>query len=30
VPEWVREAGHEMISTGNIDNVWRIKVHKAK
>lgn len=30
VPEWVNKVGHEMIGTEKIDDVWHIKVRKAK
>ena len=30
VPEWVSKIGHELISNEKIDNVWHIKVRKAK
>ncbi len=30
VPEWVNKVGHEMISSEKIDEVWHIKVRKAK
>ena len=30
VPEWVGKAGHEMVSSEKIDEVWHIKVRKTK
>ena len=30
VPEWIAKVGHELISSEQIDNVWHIKVRKAK
>ena len=30
VPEWVDKAGHEMVSSEKIDEVWHIKVRKTK
>ncbi len=30
VPEWVNKIGHEMVSSEKIDDVWHIKVRKAK
>jgi TusA-related sulfurtransferase len=30
VPEWINKVGHEMISSEMIDEVWHIKVRKAK
>ncbi|HOP15701.1 MAG: sulfurtransferase TusA family protein [Chromatiaceae bacterium] len=30
VPEWINKVGHEMISSEKIDEVWHIKVRKAK
>lgn len=30
VPEWLAKVGHELISSEQIDNVWHIKVRKAK
>lgn len=30
VPEWVNKIGHEMIGSEKIDDVWHIKVRKAK
>lgn len=30
VPEWINKVGHEMVSTEKIDDVWHIKVRKAK
>lgn len=30
VPEWIKKVGHEMISTEKIEQVWHIKVRKAK
>ncbi len=30
VPEWVNKVGHEMVSSEQVDNVWHIKVRKAK
>lgn len=30
VPEWIKKVGHEMISTKKIEQVWHIKVRKAK
>jgi tRNA 2-thiouridine synthesizing protein A len=30
VPEWVNKVGHEMIGTEKVDDVWHIKVRKAK
>lgn len=30
VPEWVSKVGHEMISSEKVDEVWHIKVRKAK
>jgi len=30
VPEWVNKIGHELISSEQIDEVWHIKVRKAK
>jgi len=30
VPEWVNKIGHEMVSSEQIDEVWHLKVRKAK
>lgn len=30
VPEWISKVGHELISSEKIDDVWHIKVRKAK
>ena len=30
VPEWVNKIGHEMVSSEKVDEVWHIKVRKAK
>lgn len=30
VPEWVAKVGHEMVSKEKVDNVWHLKVRKAK
>lgn len=30
VPEWINKVGHEMISSEKVDEVWHIKVRKAK
>lgn len=30
VPEWVAKVGHEMIGKEKVDNVWHLKVRKAK
>lgn len=30
VPEWVNKIGHELVSSEQIDDVWHIKVKKAK
>lgn len=30
VPEWVAKVGHEMVSSEKVDEVWHIKVRKAK
>ncbi|MCG6936467.1 MAG: sulfurtransferase TusA family protein [Proteobacteria bacterium] len=30
VPEWINKVGHEMVSSEKIDEVWHIKVRKAK
>ena len=30
VPEWIAKVGHELISSEQIDNVWHVKVRKAK
>jgi TusA-related sulfurtransferase len=30
VPEWVNKIGHEMVSSEQVDDVWHIKVRKAK
>lgn len=30
VPEWVNKVGHELISSEKIDEVWHLKVRKAK
>ena len=30
VPEWVNKIGHELVSSEQIDDVWHIKVRKAK
>ncbi len=30
VPEWVKKVGHELVSSEKIDEVWHIKVRKAK
>lgn len=30
VPEWVNKAGHELISSQNVDGVWHIKIRKAR
>ncbi|MCB1725659.1 MAG: sulfurtransferase TusA family protein [Gammaproteobacteria bacterium] len=30
VPEWVNKIGHEMVSSEKIDEVWHIKVRKAR
>ena len=30
VPEWVNKIGHEMVSSEKVDDIWHIKVRKAK
>jgi TusA-related sulfurtransferase len=30
VPEWVNKIGHELVSSEQIDDIWHIKVRKAK
>ena len=30
VPEWVNKIGHELVSSEQVDDVWHIKVRKAK
>ena len=30
VPAWVNKVGHEIVSSEQVDNVWHIKVRKAK
>lgn len=30
VPEWINKVGHEMVSSEKIEDVWHIKVRKAK
>ena len=30
VPEWVKKIGHEMVSSEKVEEVWHIKVRKAK
>ena len=30
VPEWINKVGHEMNSNKKVDEVWHIKVRKAK
>ena len=30
VPEWVNKIGHEMLSSEKIEDVWHIKVRKAR
>ncbi len=30
VPEWVKKVGHELVSSEKIEEVWHIKVRKAK
>lgn len=30
VPEWVNKIGHELVSSEQVDDVWHIKVKKAK
>ena len=30
VPEWINKAGHEMVSSEKIDEIWHITVRKAK
>lgn len=30
VPEWVSKIGHELVSSEQIEDVWHIKVRKAK
>jgi TusA-related sulfurtransferase len=30
VPEWVRKAGHVLVSNEKIEGIWHIKVRKAR
>ena len=30
VPEWISKVGHKLVSNEKIDDVWHIKVRKAK
>lgn len=30
IPEWVKKVGHEIVGSEQVDNVWHIKVRKAK
>ena len=30
VPEWINKAGHAMVSSEKIEEVWHIKVRKTK
>lgn len=30
VPEWVKKIGHELVSSEKVEEVWHIKVRKAK
>ena len=30
VPDWVNKIGHELVSSEQVDDVWHIKVRKAK
>lgn len=30
VPEWIEKVGHELLSNEKIDDIWHIKIRKAK
>ena len=30
VPEWINKAGHEMVSSEKVEEVWHITVRKAR